>query len=303
MSGKTGKKGPKLPPASPEFKPKSLEELQTFYDNKLQEIQASYDDKLKIAEANFQGKIDTVHRILEQKEDIISKLNREIGELKTGMNFHSSEISEIRKNVGEMKKDSESKFNDTNKKVDDVKTKTVDLEDRSRRCNLVFFNFKEAPNTKEDCEKKVDDLITSLNLLNGEDAWIDRAHRLGKRKPENDSKPRPIIVKFAYYKQKEKIIQSGNKFKNCEINVCEDYSKQTLLVHKQLWKYGKQAKETLYHDNLKAITYYKIAYKRLVLTYTTNKNNTTASTFTRSFSLDYIQRNRSWFVPPNHQSV
>ena len=143
----------------------------------------------------------------------------------------------------------------------------------------------------------------SEDFLNGEDAWIDRAHRLGKRKPENDSKPRPIIVKFAYYKQKEKIIQSGNKFKNCEINVCEDYSKETLLVHKQLWKYGKEAKETLYHDNLKAITYYKIAYKRLVLTYTTNKNNTTASTFTRSFSLDYIQRNRSWFVPPNHQSV
>ena len=167
----------------------------------------------------------------------------------------------------------------------------------------MFFNFKEAePNASEDCEKIIDDFLTSLNLLEGEDAWIDRAHRLGKRRPENNTKPRPIIVKFAYYKQKEKIIRSGQKLKACPINVSEDFSKETLAIHKELWKHGKDAKEFRYNDNLKAIKYFKITYRRLVLTYTTNKNSSTASTFTRSFSLDHIQQNQNWFVPPNNHS-
>ena len=141
----------------------------------------------------------------------------------------------------------------------------------------------------------------SLNIFNGEDIWIDRAHRLGKRR-EDATKPRPIIVKFSYYKQKEKIIKSGAKFKNCRINVSEDYSKETLNVHSQLWKYGKEAKDLLYTDNTKGIKHCKIAYRRLILTYTTNKNNINATTFTRSFSLDYIQKNARWYVPPIRHS-
>ena len=92
------------------------------------------------------------------------------------------------------------------------------------------------------------------------------------------------------------------KFKNCPINVSEDFSKETLYVHKQLFKYGKEAKERLYADDVKGIKYYKISYRRLVLTYTSNKNNINAVTFTRSFSLDYIQKNPRWYVPPVRQT-
>ena len=92
------------------------------------------------------------------------------------------------------------------------------------------------------------------------------------------------------------------KFKNCDINVSEDFSKETLNVHKQLLSYGKQAKESLFTDDKKGIKYYKIAYRRLILTYTTDKKKTDALTFTRSFSLDFIKKNQKWYVPPVRQN-
>ena len=293
MSGKTGKKGPKLPPvmASPKLNAESPN------------MQNTYEDKLQQLEARFQAQVDTLHRVIEQKDNLISKLSMDIGELKKSMSFVTNETTELKNCIDENKRASETKFNEANKKFSDIKSKTVDLEDRSRRCNLVFFNFEEEePGTMENCEQKVDDLLTSLNILEGEDAWIDRAHRIGRRRPENANKPRPIIVKFAYYKQKDKIIKSGRKFKECAINVSEDFSKETLLEHSKLRKHGREAKEFRYKDSMKAIKYYKVTYRRLVVTYTTNKNSVTASTFTKSFSLDQIQDNPNWYMPPNDKS-
>ena len=92
-------------------------------------------------------------------------------------------------------------------------------------------------------------MLLSLKILpDGENIWIDRAHRLGRRRQEHDSKPRPIIAKFAYYKQKENILRNGYKFKKSPINLSEDYSKETLHVHRELRKYGNQAKENFVAD-------------------------------------------------------
>ena len=78
----------------------------------------------------------------------------------------------------------------------------------------------------------------------------------------------------------------------------EDYSKETIHIHNQLRKHGKEAKEFHFKDNNKAIKYYKVTYRRLVVTYTTNKHNSDAATFVRSFSLKYIQDNTNWSIPP-----
>ena len=50
------------------------------------------------------------------------------------------------------------------------------------------------------------------------------------------------------------------------------------------------------------ITHYKVTYRRVVLTYTTNKNSPTASKFTRSFSLEHIKGNKNWHVPPSRNT-
>ena len=170
--------------------------------------------------------------------------------------------------------------------------------------NLIFYNFPEAePGENEDCEQLVHNIINSRKIFDSDsDVWIDRAHRLGPRKPQNNDRPRPIIVKFAYYKQKNEIIRKGHLFKGCTINVSEDFSWETLAIHKDLWKYGQAAKSN-YNDNTKSITYFKVSYRRLVLTYTCNKNDPHAKKFTRSFSIDHVKQNSNWYVPPVSKPV
>ena len=291
MSAKMGKKG-QGPRASPKLS------LQTIED-----VHNHYEEKFKLLETSFQAKLDTLHKIIDKKDEAIGKLNEDIGDLKRSLDFMSKETSEMKQQINMNNDTFKSKLQQTESNMENVRAKTVDLEDRSRRSNLVFFNFKEASRgATEDCEDIVESLLKSLNIFEGNDIWIDRAHRLGRRKAEHDTKPRPIIVKFSYYKQKEKIIKNGIKFKNCPINVSEDYSKETLQMHAKLRNYGKEAKEHSFIDNTKAIKYYKVTYRRLVLTYTTDKNKTDATTFVRYFSLKDIQENSNWFVPPTQNN-
>ena len=268
----------------------------------LDEIREYYDEKLNTIKTQFEAKLETLHKIIEKKDDVIGKLNNKIGELEQSLNFLSGETSDIKKKVEDNAKAIKSRVDITDNQVETIRAKTIDLEDRSRRCNLVFFNFPEVNrHATEDCEQTVENLLNSLNVDPEEDVWIDRAHRLGKRKPQHDTKPRPIIVKFSYYKQKERILRNGYKFKNSHVNMSEDFSKETLLVRSHLFKYGKDAKEK-FDDPVKGIKQFKVSYKRLVITYIANKNDPATRLFTKSFSLDDIHGRSNWFIPPQGYS-
>ena len=218
-------------------------------------VHAIYEEKFKMFQASVQGQLDTLHRILDKKDDTIAKLNKEIGELKKGYSFLSAELSDLKKSQEEHETDTDKKFKETEKVIYETKNKTTDLEDRSRRSNLVFFNIpEETQDINENCEGKIGQMLDSLNMAmpDGEATFIDRAHRLGKRTPECLNKPRPIIVKFTFYKLKQFILRNGYKFKNSPVNMSEDFSRETLDVHKKLYTHGKHAANA-FEDPMKAI--------------------------------------------------
>jgi len=118
------------------------------------------------------------------------------------------------------------------------------LEAQSRRSNLKFHGITETSNeTWEQSEAKIRDYLTEMNI-DDTSIQIDRAHRL----PGN-SAPRPIIVKFPLYKDKDKIlkqfrenrkneVQYINEYKN--VRVVEDFpervTKQRTLLYPLLQK-------------------------------------------------------------------
>ncbi len=265
-------------------------------------LQKHFDEKVASLKLEYDAKLEVLHKIIDKKDDMIAKLNKDIGEMKQGLNFMTNETADLKKAISETAEHMKSRVGETDKKIADIKTKTVDLEDRSRRCNLVFFNFPEVSRlVSEDCEDTIEKKLISLKILpDGEQIWIDRAHRLGKRRPEHDTRPRPIIAKFSYYKQKEHILRNGYKFKDSPINVSEDYSKETLHVHRELRKHGINAKESCRTDSTVNIKQFKVTYRRLIVTYV-NKANP-AVPFTRSFNLQYIEGNTKWYVPPAKMS-
>ena len=56
--------------------------------------------------------------------------------------------------------------------------------------------------------------------LNSENITIDKCHRLG---PKTIGRPRPIIAKFVFYKQRELIWANKKNLKGSDVIVKEDF--------------------------------------------------------------------------------
>ena len=272
------------------------EAIETACKNLEMKLRKEYDRKLENLSLQMQGKIDTLNNVIRMKDEILAKTNQEIGELKASYNFVSGETSALA-----------GKVNLTNILVDKCKSeqarlegKAVDLEDRSRRNNLVFFNIpeEESSGTKESCEQKIGKLFTEVGLCDNQSMIsLDRAHRLGPHKSGNN-RPRPIIVRCTYYKDKDWIIRSANKhFKDSPVNVSEDYSKPTISEHRSLISKAKRAKENGLGDSRFSILNYRLGYRRVTLTYSSNKNKPDAPVFRKSFTLSDTSADAQWFVP------
>ena len=163
-----------------------------------------------------------------------------------------------------------------------MKDKARDLEDRSRRGNIVMFGVPEAEgdkNTTEKTEELLIDVLEKQGLLNKTDlentySLFKRVHRLGPRK---EGKTRPIIAKCSFYKDKERWLKSSSNLKGTPYSLAEDYCKTTLDIRRQLVARGKEAK-----DSNDAVLSFRVNYKRLVLRCL---NKSTNMTFFRGFNL------------------
>lgn len=92
-----------------------------------------------------------------------------------------------------------------------VKADILDLKTRSMRDNLLFYGIPEENNeTNEGCVDKVLELIGGkLEIENARnDIKLHRAHRIGRY---NASKTRPIVAKFVYYPDRERVLQNAKK--------------------------------------------------------------------------------------------
>ena len=165
----------------------------------------------------------------------IKKVNNEINELKTSIE-HTDEVLQER-----MEK-IEEKYDHINSKVNEiyeyqmdpryVEEKLIELEDRSRRCNLRIDGIEEGKDeTWDQCEEKVLDIFTN-QLGIEKNVQIERVHRTGKKGSkhsyEKTRKPRTIVLKLNSYKGKIKILKESKKLKGTNIYINEYFSAATM---------------------------------------------------------------------------
>ncbi|KAH6940237.1 hypothetical protein HPB50_026405 [Hyalomma asiaticum] len=122
--------------------------------------------------------------------------------------------------------------------VKDLEKKTNDLENRSRRKNLVFYGVDDKTSESWDESEAIIKNICKTNL-GMELESVERAHRLGRY----NEKKRPIIVKFSLYKERQAVLLNAKRFKNSQYSVSEDYSPETRSVRNKLWEYAKTKRE------------------------------------------------------------
>jgi hypothetical protein len=92
--------------------------------------------------------------------------------------------------------------------------------------NLIFFGIKESEADKEDSQSLIKKL--AKDTLGVENLLVDMCYRLGRKDMnKGNHKSRPVFVKFAMQREKERVWQQRAKLKGTHITVKEDLPEET----------------------------------------------------------------------------
>nr|XP_054924218.1 uncharacterized protein LOC126526716 [Dermacentor andersoni] len=120
-----------------------------------------------------------------------------------------------------------------NKEMHELVIKVDDMENRSRRNNLVIYGVTEDSDEEaRTLENKIKEGIFK-DILALEVKSIERIHRIGNRYGQ---RPRPIILRLFDCREKNKILSCCNKLKGTPISISEDFSKRIRDIRSNLWR-------------------------------------------------------------------
>lgn len=118
--------------------------------------------------------------------------------------------------------------------------KIDDLENCSRRANLIIYGFPEVEGeTALTLERAVNKSIIE-DTLELKPAAIERIHRIGRAQP---NKTRPVILKLQDSREKFSILKRGHKLRGTSLSIGEDFSKRVREIRRKLWNSAKANRE------------------------------------------------------------
>ncbi|KAH9379177.1 hypothetical protein HPB48_011826 [Haemaphysalis longicornis] len=184
---------------------------------------------LQSGQAAIMQKLDTIETRFAKPEAMIAEMNKNLGVTQGRIEDVSNLVSQ-QANV----------IRSLSQRVDELQEKSVDMEDRSRRLNLVFYGVDDTDQLEKwDQSEKLIQKICK-DKLGIQLKSVQRAHRIGRFTGKTK---RPIVVNFSSYKEKQDVLVNAKKFKGTNYSVSQDYSPETRSVRKHLWEYGKAKKE------------------------------------------------------------
>lgn len=204
---------------------------------------------------SIETRIDKLDSKFSRVEQDIKSCNDRINTLEHSAQFLSNAHDEQKALKNRIDKLSAS-FEKSKNVNNNVKERLNEVESQNLRNNLLFFAIKEQqqPADGNNAEMNVDqtekqettnktenciDIILDFceNQLNLENAknelQIEKAYRLGKRKPENQ-KPRPIVVKFRDFNDREKVKRVSNRLKDTDYGISQHFPQDVLMRRRKL---------------------------------------------------------------------
>ena len=136
--------------------------------------------------------------------------------------------------------------------------KSIDIEARSRRKNVIFHGLAEGKNEK--CLHVLREFLWDEMGLDADDFYIERVHRLGsmqkarQRRPDQNSPlKRPLTVAFYESPSVEKVMETAYMLRNSPYSVSRDYPLEIKNARKRLMP--KFLKERQNRNNKVSIEY------------------------------------------------
>ena len=123
-------------------------------------------------------------------------------------------------------------------KLEDLENRIEDQEQRSRNTCLLIHSIDEVENENTD-DAAIHVFKNDLGL-NFDVTKIQRSHRVGPKKKNqgrntrtNKTYPRPIIVKFASYRDRRDVYSSKKKLKGKRVAISENLTQKNYVLFKQ----------------------------------------------------------------------
>jgi hypothetical protein len=177
------------------------------------------------------GKLDIIDSSMEAME-------KDLNEVKSSVEFVHAEVQDL-KEQNKISKKTEEETKQRLEKLEQMNyllnNRVIDLQARSMRDNLIFYNIKE--NTTE----VIQNLIEShFGIEDAKMMKIGRSHRMGKQR---GTKPRAIVAKFNYFPDKVRILANARKLKGTGIAVSEQFPEEIVAIRKRLYPEMKKARD------------------------------------------------------------
>lgn len=192
-----------------------------------------------------EAKLDLVTNVVQRLEisnasvlDSINKLLQNHITLKDNLESLTKRVQEL-ETKAEMSPPPQASVN-VDENISKLQDKIDDLENRSRRSNVLFFGVTDTDESETwECSER---LVTEFcsNRLGITVSSIARAHRLGGF---SSAKKRPIIAKFYNDKDVELVLGQGLKLKNTPFSISRDYSEAVRDKRRKLLQFSKTIKK------------------------------------------------------------
>ena len=180
---------------------------------------------------------------LDNLEKVITNLSSELAEAKLEIKAVKEENQKLQAEVNAIKRDMQSQDVE-NGKLKKLEERIIDVQARSTRDNLVFYNLPETES--EHGTVTSEGIIKNLikeKLEIDDNVEFERVHRMGSaRNQEGNRKVRPIVAKFSSHKMKERVKFAAKKLQGTQIGISEQFPKEISERRKQLWPLFKAAK-------------------------------------------------------------
>jgi hypothetical protein len=157
--------------------------------------------------------IQQMFTIMMGKLEKLDGIEADMKEIKHSLEDAHAEIADVKRENETTRVNQEQargKLEKLEKDNTTLRDKIVDIQARSMRDNLLFFNIPEQD--KEITTEIIHNLLeTKFQIKDAKEVIkIDRSHRIGKKR-EGNRKPRPIVVKFNYHQDREHVRLNAKK--------------------------------------------------------------------------------------------
>ncbi|XP_052762065.1 uncharacterized protein LOC128204704 [Mya arenaria] len=192
---------------------------------------------------SIQSSVNNLTVRMDSIDHKISDIEGKIRDIKIRRVFDSKTVPDLAKQHQDLESlvKKLTKFEqEQSQKENSLNNEIQDLKCRSMRDNLLSHKIPEERD--ENCEHKVLKLIEEkLKVTNAStDIRIQRAHRIGAF---NAVKTRPIVVKFAFYPDRERVRQAARQVKDDSIGVSEQFPREIMDKRRKLVPIMLKARE------------------------------------------------------------